>query len=113
MEDREKLLKQDGYLIGIATLGLVNGMHVSPWFEPAFVLLRPLLASFYITSPVLQFYFASLVLAVTAVLVAGVPAAIFERVTGRTESDGRSLAVWLIALFVVSLPALARLIGFR
>jgi hypothetical protein len=113
MEDREHLLKQDGYLIGIATLGLVNGMHVSPWFEPAFVLLRPLLASFYVTSPVLQFYFASLILAVSAVLIAGVPAAIYERISGRTASDGRSLAVWLIALFLISLPALAGVIGIR
>lgn len=113
MEDREHLLKQDGYLLGIATLGLVNGMHFSPWFEPAFVLVRPLLASFFLTSPVLQFYFTSLILAVGSVLLAGIPAAIFERTSGRETSDSRSLAVWLLALVVITLPALARMIGVR
>lgn len=112
-EDREQLLKQDGYLIGIASLGLVNGMHFSPYFETAFVLLRPLLTNFYITSPVLQFYFASLVLAVSAVLIAGVPAAIFERMTGRKESDGKSLLLWLAVLGLISLLPLARMIGVR
>ena len=41
MDDREQALRQDGYLLGIATLGLVNGMHFSPLYDGAFVLLRP------------------------------------------------------------------------
>ena len=110
-DDRERILRQDGFLIGIATLGLVNGMQFSPYFEPAFVLMRPLLASFYISSPVLQFYFASLVVAVSAVLISGVPAALFERAPGPAESDGTSLAIWLGCLALVSLPPLARMIG--
>ncbi len=110
-EDREQALKQDGYLLGIATLGLVNGMHFSPWFEPGFVLLRPLLGSFYITSPVLQFYFSSLLLAVGAVLLAGVPAALYERAKGLAASTSTSLAIWLGATALVSLPAFLRMLG--
>lgn len=110
-EDRERALRQDGYLLGIATLGLVNGMHVSPWFETAFVLLRPLLGSFYITSPLLQFYFVSLLLAVGAVLLAGVPAALYERAKGETQSTPASLAIWMGTTAVVSLPAFLRMLG--
>jgi hypothetical protein len=113
MEDREQILRQDGFLIGIATLGLVNGMEFSPWYEPAFVLMRPLLASFYITSPLLALYFSSLILAVCSVLLAGVPAALFERATGRTQSDAASLSIWLGCVALLALPALGRMIGLR
>lgn len=110
-EDRELALRQDGYLLGIATLGLVNGMHVSPLFDAAFVLLRPLLGSFYITSPVLQFYFASLLLAVGAVLLAGIPAAIYERARGLSRSTPTSLGIWLGATALLSLPTFLRMLG--
>lgn len=111
MEDREALLRQDGFLLGIATLGLVNGMQFSPWYEGAFILLRPLLTSFYITSPLITLYFSSLVLAVGSTLLAGVPAALYERATGRTQSDARSMTIWLGCAFLIALPALGRMIG--
>ena len=36
-DDREKLIRQDGLLIGIAGASLLSGMHFSPFFDPAFV----------------------------------------------------------------------------
>jgi hypothetical protein len=113
MENREDILRQDGYLIGVGLLGLVNGMEFSPWFEPGFVLLRPLLTSFYLSSPLLTLYFTSLFLAVSSVIVSGVPAAIFERMTGRTQSDGVSMSIWLVAMFLLTVPSLLRMIGAR
>jgi len=111
MDERETALRQDGYLLGIATLGLVNGMHFSPLYDGAFVLLRPILATLFITSPVVQFYLSSLLLAVGSVLLAGIPAAIFERATGRKESDATSLAIWLGCVGLLALSAFGRLFG--
>jgi len=112
MDDREQALQQDGYLLGIATLGLVNGMHFSPLFDGAFVLLRPILATLFITSPVVQFYLSSLLLAVGSVLLAGIPAALYERAKGQTVSTPASLGIWLAGLALLALPSFGRLLGF-
>jgi hypothetical protein len=87
MDERESLLRRDGALIGIATAG------------------------FYINSPVLLFYFASLCVSVFTVMLSGVPAAIDEQRRGVAESDARSMMIWLAAAGLLALPALLRLVG--
>lgn len=103
---REALMQRDGILVGIAGFSLVNGMHVSPWFDPVYILLRPFTPTLIVSSPILTFYFTSLFLAVMSVAIAGIPAAIFERSTGRTESDTTSLLVWLAGVLILAIPAL-------
>lgn len=105
MDDRERVLKQDGYFLGIAASSLFCGMHFSPWLDLFVLPVAAILASFYISSPVLLFYFASLTVAVAAVIVAGIPAALFERYTGRTQSDSTSMAIWLFGTMLLALPA--------
>jgi hypothetical protein len=96
LDQREALLKRDGMLIGIAAASLINGMHFSPFFDPAFLLLRAFAPGFLSSSPLLMFYFTSLLLSATALVLTGVPAALFERFTGRKDSDTISLAIWLV-----------------
>lgn len=112
MDNREALLRQDGYFLGIATLSLINGMNSSPYFEPAAILLRPILFGFSITSTVIIFYLTSLIISVSSVIVAGVPVAIFERATGRTTSDNTSMALWLGCIGLLTLPSFLGLLGF-
>lgn len=112
MDQREQLLKQDGFLIGIATLSLLNGMDFSVYFEPAVVVIRPLLFSFGISSPVLILYFASLFLSLTTLVLAGVPVAIFERLTGRQTSDSTSMALWMGLIGLIAFPTFSKLLGF-
>jgi hypothetical protein len=97
LDHREALLKRDGMLIGIAGASLVNGMHFSPMFDPAYLLLRFFAPGFLISSPLLMFYFTSLLLSAATLVITGIPAALFERMTGRRESDTTSLAIWLVA----------------
>lgn len=111
MERRETLLKQDGYFIGIASLSLLNGMHFSPYFNFFSLPFGPILREYGITSPVVTFYLASLIVAVGSVMVAGIPAAIYERVSGRQQSDSTSMAVWLGAIFLITLPSLMGLLS--
>jgi hypothetical protein len=107
MQNRETLLKKDMLLFGILGISILNGMHFSPWFDPAFILTKPFFqVTFWISSPVLIFYFTSLMLSTLTVMLAGVPAAIFERATGRTETDPTSLYIWLGTAIVLSIPAL-------
>jgi hypothetical protein len=107
MEDRETILRQDGLLVGIAGLSLLSGMHFSPYFDPAFILVQYFGPAFFISSPLLLFYFTSLLISATALVIGGVPDAIFERMTGRSRSDAVSLTIWLVAVGLIALPALA------
>lgn len=104
--ERETLMQRDGILVGIAGFSLVNGMHVSPWFDPVYILMRPFTPTLIVSSPLLTFYFTSLFISVMSVALAGVPAAIFERMTGRKESDTTSLLIWLAFVLLFAIPAL-------
>jgi len=106
--DRESLLRQDGFLVGIAGLSLVSGMHFSPYFDPAFLLVKFFGPAFFLSTPILLFYFTSLLVSTTALILGGIPAAIFERATGRTRSDAMSLGIWLAGVGVIAFPALVR-----
>lgn len=107
MEERDRLLRQDMLLAGILGISVLNGMHFSPWFDPAFLLAKPFFqVTFWISSPIIVFYFTSLALSTLTVMLAGVPAAIFERATGRTRSDAVSLGIWFASAVLLSIPAL-------
>jgi len=112
LDQREALMKRDVMLIAIAALSLLNGMHFSPLFDPAFVLFRVFAPGFFISSPLLLFYFTSLLLSAATLIIAGVPAALFERLTGRTQTDAASLGVWLVATAALALPSLLARGGF-
>ncbi len=111
MDRREALLKQDGYIIGLASLSLINGMHFSPYFSFIAIPFGPILREYGITSPVITFYLASLIVAVGSVIVSGIPAAIFERLTGRQQTDSTSMAVWLGAIFLITIPSFMGLVS--
>jgi hypothetical protein len=105
-DEREDMLRKDGVFIGIAGLALLNGMHFSPYFDPIFFLLRPFAPGFFITSPLLMFYFASLFISTMTLVLGGVPAAIYERRKGLKESDRQSLWIWLGGILFLTLPTL-------
>jgi hypothetical protein len=111
MEEREGLLRRDGTLIGVATAGLINGSHNSPWFDLMAGPIAAILSGFSLSSPVLIFYFASLLISVFTVLIAGVPAAMYEQRHGLTESNAKSMMVWLASAVLLALPALLKMIG--
>jgi hypothetical protein len=113
MEQREDIVRQDGLLVGIAGLSLICGMHFSPYFDPAFVMVKFFGPAFFVGSPLILFYFTSLLISASALIIAGIPAAIFERVTGRTRSDAYSLGIWLAGCLLLALPALIGAGGVR
>ena len=94
------------FLLGILALAIVNGIF-SPFFVfTSRIVIINLAPGLLFIGPVLVAFIASLVAATTTLILAGVPAALFERATGRAETDTVSYAVWLVTAAVISAPGL-------
>lgn len=92
-------------IVAIVGLGILAGMF-SPLRDQAFVLMVAFAPAFFIGSPALILYLAMLFVSALTIIIGGVPAAAFERATGRRESDEASLAVWAAATALIALPGL-------
>lgn len=97
--------------IVILGVSLFNG-----FFSPArWVLTREAyvwLAVFTEPSLALSAYIGSLIVALATLFFAGVPAGLFERMTGRNLSDLTSMLIWLGVAAVLTLPGLQQVLAF-
>lgn len=105
-DDRKFRIERTMPLLAIAIASLPAGWHVSPWFDPIFFLLRPFIVAMTFASPQLTLCVTSLVVSILAVIVAGVPAAIYERIAGARTSTTTSLLIWLAGTVLLAVPAI-------
>ena len=107
----ERLLKRDLLLAAMVGVSLVNGLDVSPVFDAVSFYL----ASFARNSPLFHadafYYLTSLSISVMTLLFAGIPAALYERVRGLPQSTPGSLASWLLATLLLTLPVILLALG--
>lgn len=91
----------------VAVLGitLVNGF-VSPIVPLVFLMAPVWLPEFAPHNPIAIFYGTSLIVSVSTLMLSGVAAALFERFTGRQETDQAAMLVWLGAAVLLTLPGL-------
>ncbi len=109
-EDRGDIMRRDAYILGIAGLAIVNGMHFSYYYIPAYFLMRPFVQiTFFTGSPIIASYLTSLLLSTFTVMLAGIPAAIYERLRGLKQSDGTTYMIWLGASVLLALPTIMNL----
>jgi hypothetical protein len=99
-----------GLFIGTLGVSLFNGL-ASPALPLLFILAPIWMPEFVPATNEARFYAASLVVSFGTLLVAGIPAAVFEHVTGRRSSDTTSMLVWLACTVRLSLPALQQIMG--
>ena len=111
LHQREQIMQRDVLLVAAAAASLLNGMHFSPLFDPVFFLLRPFVAPV-LSSPLVLFYLTSIFISVMTLVIAGIPAAIYERVRGHAESTPLSIGIWLVATLVLALPGILGAFGF-
>ena len=90
-------MSRNSYYIGIAFFGMINGL---PFFSPVYLLtLRysaQLMAAPLFGSLPLIAYFHSLMLSTTTIILAGIPAAIYERFVG-AKDDSTDTSLWILA----------------
>jgi hypothetical protein len=104
-DTRAKLLIRTILLVATAGLAFVNGMPLfSPLFDPVLFFVQRLAPGF--LGPQLLFHFNSLLISLVTLLLAGIPAAIYERLMGYRDSTPVSLGIWLIATLLLTLPSL-------
>lgn len=94
-------------ILAIAGLALINGLFnplLLPQTSAAIILLAPGLL---LRSAPLVAFLAYLLGAGVTVVLAGLPAALFERLAGHDHTTYGSYLVWLCATAILSLPAAA------
>jgi hypothetical protein len=100
-------MSRNAYYIAIAFFGMINGIpFFSPFYIPTLGYSVKLMVEPLFGSPVLIAYFASLMLSTATIILAGIPAAIYERVVGaRDDSSDASLWIWLAGTAILAIPA--------
>jgi hypothetical protein len=89
------------FVLGVAMLnGLFSpALRIVVLFAPVwYPALLPQVAS-------LLFLLSSLLVATFTLMIAGVPAAIYERLSGASESDFVSMGIWLLGVLILTAPA--------
>jgi len=104
----DEVVLAEPFLFGILGLGILNGIF-SPltglvflvnafWYPSTFL---PVSAPFILL-------FASLITSTLMIMVAGIPAALYERFANGGRTNTLSLWIWVSTLAVLSLPAVMR-----
>ncbi len=102
------------YYIGIAAFGMINGLFNQAALPPAYVFVKVLAPALLFGSESLTLMFASLMVSTATIIVAGIPAALYERFTGATtDSTEASLWVWLAGTGLLTLPAVGNFLEIK
>lgn len=92
------------FILGIVGFAILNGMF-SPLLRTVFAALLLFSPAFFAASLPILFFLSSITLATLTIMVAGVPAALYERYHGLPESTPTSMYIWLFATAILTLPA--------
>jgi hypothetical protein len=105
-------MSRNFYFIGIAFFGMINGIFNQLALVFALLYVQPLIGPVLFGSVPLTLMFASLMVSTATVIVGGIPAAIYERLTGAADSTDVSLWIWLAGTAILTLPAIGNFLTF-
>jgi len=95
------------YYIAIAFFGMVNGLFNQLWLLFALIHVQILAPALLFGSVSLTLMFSSLMVSTATIILGGIPAAIYERLTGAQEdSTEASLWIWLAGTGILTIPAI-------
>jgi hypothetical protein len=107
-------MERHWYYIGIAFFGMVNGIFNQLALLFALIHAQILAPALLFGSVPLTLMFASLMVSTATIILAGVPAAIYERYVGAKEdSTEASLWIWLAGTAILTLPAMGNFLQYR
>jgi hypothetical protein len=95
------------YYIAIAFFGMVNGIFNQLWLLFALIHVQILAPALLFGSVPLTLLFSSLMVSTGTIILAGIPAAIYERFVGAKEDSTEvSMWIWLAGTALLTLPAI-------
>lgn len=101
------------YYIAIAFFGMINGMFNQTFLIFALLHMQILAPSLLFGSTALTLMFSSLMVSTFTIILAGIPAAIYERVVGaKDDSTQVSLWIWMAGAAFLTLPAIGNFIQY-
>lgn len=90
----------------IAAAAMPNGMFFSPLFDSVLFMIPRTAAAFFIKGPTATFYLTGIALWLLTLVLAGIPAAIYDRARSLPHGSMASLLIWLLTAFLLSFPSL-------
>jgi hypothetical protein len=105
-------MERNFYFIGIAFFGMINGLFNQVWLLFALIHMQVLAPALLFGSVPLTLLFASLMVSTATLILAGIPAALYERFAGINEdSNTISLWIWLAGTALLSLQAIGNFLA--
>ncbi|HEX5779549.1 MAG TPA: hypothetical protein VFY21_11975 [Xanthobacteraceae bacterium] len=100
-------MERQWYFIGIAAFGMINGMFSQVPLLFALLHVQILAPALLFGSVPLALLMSSLMVSTATIILAGIPAAIYERFSGAADdSSVTSLWIWLAGTGLLTLPAM-------
>jgi hypothetical protein len=100
------------YYVGIAFFGMINGLFNQVALLFALIHLQILAPALLFGSVPLTLMFSSLMVSTGTIILAGIPAALYERAVGASEdSTEASLWIWLAGTGILTLPAMGNFLN--
>ena len=107
-------MERHWYFIAIAFFGMINGIFNQLALLFALIHVQVLAPALLFGSLPLTLIFSSLMVSTATVILAGIPAAIYERFVGaKDDSTEASLWIWLAGTAILTLPAMGNFIQYR
>jgi hypothetical protein len=98
-------------LVAAAALALFNGSLWSPFFDSVSYVLYLTTRGVPLMTAARASDVAPLAIALMTLLLAGIPAAIYERIRGLQSSTPVSIGIWLAATLLLTLPTIVNALG--
>jgi hypothetical protein len=92
------------YIIPILLFSIINGIF-SPYVFAIVPFVFALTPAFFVDDTRVIFFVSSLIMSTMTLIAGGIPAALYERWIGATESTELSMFIWLAATALIALPA--------
>ncbi len=106
-------MERNFYFIGIAFFGMINGIFNQTALLFALIHVQILAPSLLFGSTSLTLMFSSLMVSTATIILAGIPAALYERFVGaKDDSTPVSLWIWLAGTAILTLPAIGNFFQF-
>ena len=106
-------MNKNAFYIGIAFFGMINGIFNQLALLFALIHVQILAPALLFGSTGLTMTFSSLMVSTGTIILAGIPAALYERYSGATDdSTTTSLWIWLAGTALLTLPAMGNFIEF-